>query len=651
MDSMAMFAAYAGKKSVQWRCHATPGELLSYYQRELAVVDRGREASSLPEPLEYDRYRSESLLDYTTFLQGHLQRLPYPAMEKLTGSQDMWLPRMATLDSDQKRLEAPNLRTILLRRCLAFPRRLSTMLSIRDKWQAVGWELPVWSNTVPPSNEKEELHCFWHSLQSPYPGDRPFDFGILDLRSDASAEFASQAYSLQTALTDMSEKGLQTAVATSGLKVILWCYYYPTNVPTGVEVRNASSLLSAVKAKALLLNREHIAHVADIVRFRAMANSHCKFSWFADVETLWAKHVSFVLSKLPAMAMGHFTGSALSRPSLIGHTSMDFEIAHCTKYLAKPRDGLGVQPPFRLPAGSPVFVALRQCEEKYFPLLGKSDQDVLCYVGCAAFRGPGGRARARWGACPDVPWNIRGPSDSEPHAEPATQACSLPSKVHYQVFMDCLDMAVEEYGLEYAVGDFAMVAPLHSWSKTRPLQEHGGYQPATELLCHSLCITNFWSTSKFLSERGATVAQLGSRTRIENGSVMDEICSILLPARLRAECTGMLKRPIIQVRSRLSEKTEIHARKRPHLVAQSGIAREDVLPDPRRVQVLRDYLDLYTASTEAVREWGCWLAVQDQEIQTDIWQSIHQSMRDVLCRLGGTWSDGRLTFHHASDNE
>jgi hypothetical protein len=588
MESLAMFAVYGGKKSTSWRCGASVQDLAAFYQRELALVDKERKATSVDAPPLYENYKDKPLSEYRRALDSHLKQLQDKDLERLLQKQDMWLPKVCSVGEEQRRLGLFGMRAMLLRRCLAVPLRAQTNRHLQRRWEAQGWTLPDWDNTI--LEEPEELHTFWLDLEGPYPGDRPFDHAILGFAGTTSssssscsgaAEFQLQAQGQSgyqpprasekmPALSDVGVRGLRTAVATSGLKVILWTYYALPNVPAGVEVRSACSLLSAVKAKALLLNNEHVAHLADIVRFRGMARSPAKFTWFADVESLWAKHIRFVLSKLPAMAMGHFVGSALGRASLMGHTTMEFEMVHCRRYSGKPRDGLGAQPPLRLPHGSPVFVDVEQLEKKFFPLLMRPDHNILHFVGCPEFRGPGGRPDARWGRSPvDKSWYVGGVRcQGEPHSQAAQTATSRPSKVHYQVFMDCLDLAVQNHGLEYAVADWPVVAPLHFWQKSRPIQALGGYQPAAELIQHSLAVTCFWSTSKFLDQGDQTVSQLGSHSRIQSGSAWEKISTILAPVSESAPAV------VHQVKRRLPAKTQILVRKRPVLVQQTGLCTE-----------------------------------------------------------------------------
>ena len=49
-----MFAVYGGKKSTSWRCGASVQDLAAVYQRELALVDKERKATSVDAPPLYE---------------------------------------------------------------------------------------------------------------------------------------------------------------------------------------------------------------------------------------------------------------------------------------------------------------------------------------------------------------------------------------------------------------------------------------------------------------------------------------------------------------------------------------------------------------------------------------------------------------------
>eukprot|EP00969_Alexandrium_andersonii_P278205 12298640-Alexandrium_andersonii.AAC.1 len=117
---------------------------------------------------------------------------------------------------------------------------------------------------------------------------------------------------------------------------------------------------------------------------------------------------------------------------------MAFELECTTRYFARPRDGLFVQPPFRLPPGSPVAASvLRRLASFWPPLLGMSGP---CLSGRPFARG-------------------------NKHPKPGRDG-----RINYQVAMDGLEEAIASYGLEFAVFDWYVASPIHYWSGTRVFQ-------------------------------------------------------------------------------------------------------------------------------------------------------------------------------------
>lgn len=52
----------------------------------------------------------------------------------------------------------------------------------------------------------------------------------------------------------------------------LWSYHRVANAPSGVHLRNAEELLPLTKARLYLDHNFTIHHIADLVRFRAIAD-------------------------------------------------------------------------------------------------------------------------------------------------------------------------------------------------------------------------------------------------------------------------------------------------------------------------------------------------------------------------------------------
>ena len=73
--------------------------------------------------------------------------------------------------------------------------------------------------------------------------------------------------------------------------------------------------------------------------------------------------------KLISALFGNFFGPCATQSSCVGMTGQQFELRHALKYLAKPRDGLYIQPPFRVHAMSPVLQHMLVSVYRLFPVV------------------------------------------------------------------------------------------------------------------------------------------------------------------------------------------------------------------------------------------------------------------------------------------
>ena len=62
--------------------------------------------------------------------------------------------------------------------------------------------------------------------------------------------------------------------------------------------------------------------------------------------------------------------------------------------------------------------------------------------------------------------------------------------------MDAMDKAVRTCGLQYAVADWWVMAPVHYWSGTRAYKAKGGLSDAGARTQRSLCVVNFVQSGK-----------------------------------------------------------------------------------------------------------------------------------------------------------
>ena len=175
----------------------------------------------------------------------------------------------------------------------------------------------------------EEAHALWHAPGEAFAGSTP-------------------VYMPESAVV-----GGTSAVKAAQLHVVLWTYQQIASVPDGFEVRDARDLLPADEAAILLaIPGFRIAHLADVVRLKAMAASSCP-SWFIDLDVLWMASPAMWVDKLPQQAAGHFFGSTLLAPGRRSTTAVEYERLVALHPLVRSRDALVLCPPFRCPPGSP----------------------------------------------------------------------------------------------------------------------------------------------------------------------------------------------------------------------------------------------------------------------------------------------------------
>ena len=111
--------------------------------------------------------------------------------------------------------------------------------------------------------------------------------------------------------------------------------------------------------------------------------------------------------------------------------------------------------------------------------------------------------------------------DCHPARSRAPAQSSAHAPLHYQAFMDAWEWAVAICGLEVAVADWPVVAPVHYWSGERALKplSASGFQPAEELFSKSVCVTNFWQSSKSVDASAGAVFAASSVGRVQARSL------------------------------------------------------------------------------------------------------------------------------------
>ena len=349
---------------------------------------------------------------------------------------------------------------------------------------------------------REELLCMHRSSPDPVAGA---DLGVafwLDVQGPWPRAGSQSLARPPVFLPDTAVVGLRSAVAVGGLDVVLFVYQDIANLPEGVCLSPAASLLDSRVAREHLKQGMHVAHLSDVVRMSAIAETS-RPAWFVDCDTVWLRHATWAVADLPPPAGGHFVGSCARPPSARGMTSEAFERRCALHYLATPRDALAIQPPLRLPAWSPVAGAFLAEAYRYYPQLnGRSSAQPLQ-----------GRAHSLWYPPTDKP--SAGVSPSKPHAS-----------VHYNVLMDVLESLVVRFGLEFAVAEWCVVAPLHRHLGERPYRAHGLDQ-VDERLDQALCVTNFMQSSRHMDGKKATALRLGS-ARWAPESAWQKVCDLAI---------------------------------------------------------------------------------------------------------------------------
>ena len=115
-------------------------------------------------------------------------------------------------------------------------------------------------------------------------------------------------------IPDYAALGLESAVRWFD-KVLLWQYEEVENAPIGVIKMDANELLPKSEMASLMENNVTIAHVSDVVRFRAAAKMG---GWVIDADNIWLKAPpnGFVFSTLWAKRSGGVAPSSAKWKSM-----------------------------------------------------------------------------------------------------------------------------------------------------------------------------------------------------------------------------------------------------------------------------------------------------------------------------------------------
>ena len=114
--------------------------------------------------------------------------------------------------------------------------------------------------------------------------------------------------------------------------VVLWTYH--CSIPElfgGIEVRDAAEHMPVSTFRALMDNGTHIAHLADVIRLRALRST--QGGWFWDCDTWVLKPLPLAEERSPKNR--HVFGSMAAKP----RTSNDSTFWR-TDYLREPCEGV-----------------------------------------------------------------------------------------------------------------------------------------------------------------------------------------------------------------------------------------------------------------------------------------------------------------------
>ena len=368
---------------------------------------------------------------------------------------------------------------------------------------------------------------------------------------DVSMPVAGEPGSQPVALPDSAASGLRSAVQVGALSVLVYSYQCVLNAPTGVSCLPASDVVPWPIAHAFLQRGNHVALLSDVIRLKVIRH-RVGYTWFLDCDTLWLRKASELVALLSPAAVGHFFGSGCQRASMPGLTRLRFEALQTVFYWARPRDTLFAQPPNRLLGiGLCSRILLAAVQQMAPSLFGGSGPEVAG----RPFARPGvGRAPLELGWPFGGRWPIPAPLRDAPVIGPilAGSPCRDPEwqqvdefsslrhvpvpgsqpaepRLHYQCIMDAWEWAVACSGLEVAVADWPLVAPIHYWSKDRVLKPacKSGYQPAASLFAGSYCVTNYWQSSKHVEACSRAVSSAGDFSRMHRLSTWANLLRII----------------------------------------------------------------------------------------------------------------------------
>lgn len=272
-------------------------------------------------------------------------------------------------------------------------------------------------------------------------------------------------------LPDSFAFGLKTAIVNARLRVQLLHYHPLENVPPGVELVNAGSVLDYEVARGVI-ERRGVQFLADFIRAKQLMQGGGALScggWFLDGDAVWLRKAPSLTITDPSN-LGHFFASLSADKKLRGKTKDDFDKFWNLEYLAKPGDRLYLASPFAFPPGSPVLAEWVQQME-------------------AAF---------------------------------GEQALS---RLDYHISFHFILRSLRKWGLESSIVEQDTCSPVSRFLNREVLMASQRHKFDLDAIRLALCVNNFWQSSKNL-EAAQSAVDAGCHSRVEKNSAWDSIMEL-----------------------------------------------------------------------------------------------------------------------------
>ena len=293
-------------------------------------------------------------------------------------------------------------------------------------------------------------------------------------------------------LPDAVVRGLRSQAAISQIVVKLLTYQSFTNIPPGVEPVDATMYMAKEPFEQKLRNGVRIAHMADLLRMRAIAQSNKTLAWLWDAECLLLQPIYGAKSAqwgLGSESFGFAFASLPAAPGCMGGRAAT-EIRWAKNGLCKPKDRRYFTTPVRVVVNSEL--------------------------------------------CRQLLWAVEEFVSSASSQKPLDYNCVM--KEWQRLFL--------AKGLEDACLPICMASGINPWSKGKPLQmRHSNDFPWRDIAALSLCVNNYWQSGK-LGDRSPV--RRGVETCVEPESAwwhimqrVDDLCREAAGQTVQVHCASL----------------------------------------------------------------------------------------------------------------